>query len=221
MAKKNPIFSAGFQRLILSYLFIGLALSVIASGNLSAETTILMLGDSLTAGFGVEKHQAFPSLIADHLKKIGYHDIKIINGGFSGSTSASALGRLKWYSRVQLDILMLELGGNDGLRGLDLKVMEANLAAVIKAALGKKILVLLAGMKIPTNYGLEYTQKFEAVFPALAKKFPIHLIPFLLEGIAADVRYNIPDGIHPNAEGHKIVAKTVLKYLIPLLTKSR
>ena len=184
---------------------------------LFAKTTILILGDSLTAGLGVEKQEAFPSLLEGKLKALGYQDITVINGGFSGSTTASALSRMRWYLRSKPDILVLELGANDGLRGHDIQSIEKNLADTIKIALNKKMLVLIAGMKMPVNYGRDYRKKFEEIFPKLARKFSVALIPFFLEGVAGKPHLNIADGIHPNPDGHKIISQTVLKYLLPLL----
>ena len=176
-----------------------------------------MLGDSLTAGYGVEKEQAFPTLVETRLKEMGFPDIKVINAGFSGSTTASALSRLKWYLRIKPDILLLELGGNDGLRGLAIKELETNLAVTIELAMAQGMKVVLAGMKIPPNYGAQYTREFESVYPALAKRFDITLIPFLLEGVGGEPDLNISDGIHPNPEGHKIVSETVVRHLVLVL----
>lgn len=184
---------------------------------LYAETTVLVLGDSLTAGYGIEKQDAFPALLETLLEEKGYHDVKVINGGFSGSTTASAIKRMKWYERIQLDILILELGANDGLRGNKIDTIRQNLAETIQYALGRDMKVLLAGMQIPTNYGQKYTREFKSIFPDLANRFSISLIPFLLKDVAGKPSLNLPDGIHPNAEGHKIIAQTVLEYLMPLL----
>ncbi len=190
-----------------------------AANTLAAETIVLMLGDSLTAGYGVEQSEAFPALVERRLEELRYTDVKIVAAGFSGSTSASALGRLRWYLRIKPDILFLELGGNDGLRGLDLETTKKNLQATIQLALDKGMAVVLAGMKIPPNYGQEYTWQFERIYPDLANKFSIPLIPFLLARIGGKPEFNLPDAIHPNPDGHKIVAETVLKHLLPLLGK--
>lgn len=194
-----------------------IALVLLFPAAVSAETTIVMLGDSLTAGYGVEKEQAFPTLVETRLKEMGFPDIKVINAGFSGSTTASALSRLKWYLRIKPDILLLELGGNDGLRGLAIKELETNLAVTIELAMAQGMKVVLAGMKIPPNYGAQYTREFESVYPALAKRFDITLIPFLLEGVGGEPDLNISDGIHPNPEGHKIVSETVVRHLVLVL----
>jgi acyl-CoA thioesterase-1 len=182
----------------------------------TAETRILFMGDSITAGLGVEKSQAYPYLVGEALRLKGYKDIKIINAGISGSTSASALSRLQWYARVKPDILVLALGANDGLRGLSTKEMKTNLGMAIQYALDQEIRVILAGMEMPPNYGPEYTKAFHNVFQALAQKYKnkISFMPFLLKDVGGVADLNQPDGIHPNPEGHKIIAKNILPYIL-------
>ena len=189
----------------------------LAEVSAASKKTILFLGDSLTEGFGVEKNQSFPALFDKKLKEEGFLKVKVVNAGIGGSTSASARSRLNWFLRSKPDIIVLALGGNDGLRGLSTSEMKKNLAATIRLALSNHITVVLAGMKIPPNYGKKYTKDFEQVFPALAKEFSIPLIPFLLDGVAGERDLNLPDGIHPNPEGHKLIVQTVWKYLHPLL----
>lgn len=187
----------------------------------SAQTprpfTLLFLGDSLTEGYGLENGQAFPDLIAARLKAEGHANIKVINGGVSGSTSASAVSRLQWYVRSKPDMMLLCLGGNDGLRGLPVAEMRKNLEQTIELAQKSGIKVVLAGMMIPPNYGPAYTADFAKVFPELAAKYQIPFLPFLLEGVAGDTKLNQADGIHPNAEGARIVARVVYDFLAPLL----
>lgn len=199
---------------------LGIVFVLLSTSSAHAKTTIVFLGDSLTEGYGLAKTEAFPFLFEQALKAKGYNDIKVVNGGISGSTSASAVSRLKWYLRIKPTILVLALGANDGLRGLDPKAMKKNLATTIQLALDRNIRVVLAGMKIPRNYGSQYTQEFEEVYPELAKDFKIPLIPFLLDGVAAKPEMNLPDGIHPNQQGHQIIAKLVLENLLPLLPES-
>lgn len=182
-----------------------------------AETTLLILGDSLTAGYGLQKEQAFPHLLDNKLKEKGYTGIKVVNGGFSGSTTASAYGRMKWYMRIKPDILLLELGANDGLRGHQIQSITANLEKTIQFAMQNNIITVLAGMKLPINYGSEYTRNFEEMYRKLANKYKITFIPFLLEGVAGDPKLNLADGIHPNPEGHKIITETVYPYIEALL----
>ena len=185
-----------------------------------AEIKILCLGDSLTAGYGIDQDLAYPKLVEQRLLAEGVK-LKVINAGSSGSTTASALGRLKWYIKGNgaPDILLLALGANDGLRGQDLVHTKDHLSQVILLAKKEGINVLLAGMKIPTNYGLTYANAFEKMYSDLAKEHDIHTIPFLLEGVAMIPALNLPDGIHPNAKGHKIMAETVIKHLKPMLAE--
>lgn len=174
--------------------------------------TILFLGDSLTEGYRLAKEEAYPALIENLLKK-EHEDIKVINGGVSGATSASGMKRLDWYLKAKPDIMVLALGANDGLRGLKVKDTEKNLSSVIEKAQNRGIKVILAGMKMPTNYGEPYRSQFEEMFLKLAKKYKIKLIPFLLKDVATKTELNLSDGIHPNAKGHEVMAHTVLKVL--------
>lgn len=190
-------------------------LIVLFSFQLHAKT-VLFLGDSLTEGHDLAKEDAFPAVLEKELKP-KYPTLKIINGGVSGATSASGLKRLNWYVKANPDIIILALGGNDGLRGFDLKETQKNLVSIIEKAKAEKIQIVLAGMKMPVNYGEPYRTNFEKLFPELAKKYHLPLIPFLLEGVGGDPKLNNPDGIHPNPEGHKILAKNVRKVLEPLL----
>jgi acyl-CoA thioesterase-1 len=181
---------------------------------IAAETRILFLGDSITAGLGVKKTQAYPHLVGESLDGMGYKDIKIINAGISGSTSASALSRLKWHARVKPDILILALGANDGLRGLSTEEMKSNLEVTIQYALNQDIKVILAGMEMPPNYGPQYTKEFRSVFYNLSDKYDISFMPFLLKDVGGIESFNQPDGIHPNPDGQKIIAGNILKYIL-------
>ncbi len=178
----------------------------------SFSKTVVFLGDSLTEGYQLNKEEAYPALIEKKLK-VKFPDLKVINAGVSGATSASGPKRLDWYLKVKPDILVLALGANDGLRGLKAKDTEKNLSVVIETANSRGIKVILVGMKMPTNYGESYRKDFEGVFTHLSKKYQLKLIPFLLEGVGGKPSLNLPDGIHPNPEGHKIMAGTVLKAL--------
>ncbi|HEY5747060.1 MAG TPA: arylesterase [Chryseolinea sp.] len=179
---------------------------------------ILFYGDSLTAGNGLSVEEAFPALIQKKLTADG-KAVKVINAGLSGETSAGGLARLDWVLRQPVDIVVLELGANDGLRGLPLDQTEKNLQAIIDKMKAKNpaVKIIVAGMMVPPNMGPDYTTKFQKIFPDLAKKNKAALIPFILQDVAGNEKLNNPDGIHPNVEGHKIVAKTVLKILEPLL----
>jgi acyl-CoA thioesterase-1 len=196
-----------------------LALLIVAaaeSGDRPA-TTILCLGDSLTEGYGLAPERSYPSLLRARLAELDHGDVRVVNAGISGSTSASAFSRLRWHLRTKPDIVIIELGANDGLRGLKLEHTRENLANAITLAQARGVRVLLAGMKLPPNYGPQYTRAFERIFPELAKEKNVVLIPFLLKGVAGDPELNLPDGIHPNAEGYKRVVENVLEYLLPLL----
>ncbi len=188
---------------------------LLISINVSAQT-IVFIGDSLTEGYQLNKEEAYPALIEKELKK-KFNQVKVINAGESGATSASGLKKLKWYSKIKPDIIVLALGANDGLRGMNLKETEKNLSGVIKSALDLKMKILLVGMKMPVNYGEPYRKDFQGLFLKLSNKFSLPIVPFLLEGVGGKPKYNLPDGIHPNPEGHKVMATTVLKHLVPLL----
>jgi acyl-CoA thioesterase I len=182
--------------------------------------TILFLGDSLTEGYGLDDGQSFPDLIAKRYKAEGRDNILVINGGVSGSTSASALARLQWYIRAKPNLMVLALGANDGLRGLSVPEMKTNLSKTIEFAQANGVKVVLAGMQIPPNYGPAYTTNFAQVFPDLAEQYDLEFLPFLLEGVAAKPELNQGDGIHPNVAGTKIVADLVYDFLAPLLPGS-
>ncbi|QOI98579.1 MAG: arylesterase [Flammeovirgaceae bacterium] len=182
------------------------------------KRTILFFGDSLTAGYGLSPEEAFPALVEKQLNAKG-KPCRVINAGLSGETSAGGLTRIDWMLRQPVDIFILELGANDGLRGLPLEQTRANLQAIINKVKAKfpKTKIVVAGMLVPPNMGPEYSAGFKALFPDLAKKNNAVLIPFLLEGVAGNEKLNLPDGIHPNIEGHKIVAANLVKIIEPLL----
>lgn len=178
---------------------------------------VVIIGDSISAGLGVEPEQTFPFLVQNMLKQKGFLTVKIINGSISGSTTAGAASRLKWYLRTKPDILILALGANDGLRGLSTDLMTQNLEKSIILAKNNGIRVILAGMKIPPNYGVEYAKAFESSFVSLVQKHGLSFIPFLLKDVAGKAFLNQADGIHPNPKGHKIIAATVFDILLEQL----
>ena len=178
---------------------------------------VVILGDSISAGLGVEPEQAFPFLVQDMLKQKGFAFVNITNGSISGSTTAGATSRLKWYLKTKPDILVLALGANDGLRGLSTDLMTQNLEKAIILAKKNGIKVILAGMKIPPNYGAEYAKAFESSFVFLAQKHDLPFIPFILKDVAGKSFLNQADGIHPNPEGHKIIASTVFDIILEQL----
>jgi acyl-CoA thioesterase I len=178
-----------------------------------AERVVLFLGDSLTAGLGVEAEEAYPRLLGAQLARDGVTDVRIVNGGVSGSTSAGALSRLQWYDKIRPSVLFLALGANDGLRGLTIEELEKNLAEVIVNARKRGMRIILAGMELPPNYGEEYTGNFRRVYQQLADRYDLTLIPFLLEGVGGVAAMNQADGIHPNAAGHRQIAAHVYPVL--------
>ena len=179
---------------------------------------ILILGDSLTEGYGVSAQQAFPSLLEKKLNDEFSSDknssYEIINAGISGSTSSGGVSRIEWLLKSKPDFLILALGGNDGLRGVPVEETKDNLKKIILAAKSKDIPTLLAGMKMPPNYGIEYTREFSKQFEDLANQENVPLIPFLLEGVGGKSAMNLPDRIHPNPTGHQKIAETVYQNLI-------
>ncbi len=200
------------------YIVLGFFLFSIAAGAVDSPITIVALGDSLTEGYGLRKEEAYPALLQERLAKT-YPQVKVINAGISGSTSASAESRLKWQLKNKPQILFLALGANDGLRGLDVQQMKTNLEKTIKMAKANDMYVILAGMKMPMNYGDDYRKKYESVFLELSKTYKLDYVPFLLEGVATNKNLNLADGIHPNAEGYKIIADALVPYLKTAIAK--
>jgi len=180
---------------------------------------IIFLGDSLTEGYGVPKAKAFPSLVETQLKADGFSTAEVINAGISGSTTASGESRLRWYLKSRPDIVLVALGGNDGLRGTPVEETKKNLEKIILLARKHQIQVLLAGMQMPPNYGAKYTQQFRGLFYELAQTYHLPMIPFLLEGVAGDPQLNQEDGIHPNETGHRKIAVRVTLKLERMISK--
>lgn len=181
-----------------------------------ARHTVAFLGDSLTAGLGLPESQAYPALIQARLAREG-RDWKVLNAGVSGDTTAGGLARLDWLYKQKVDVLVVALGANDGLRGLPLKETEANLRAILHRGRKEGSRLVLVGMQMPENLGPDYRKGFAALFPKVAEAEGAALIPFLLEGVALDPNLNQPDGIHPNEAGARRVAETMWKGLDPLL----
>jgi acyl-CoA thioesterase I len=181
---------------------------------------IVFLGDSLTAGYGLRREEAVPSLIQARLDAAGYV-YETVNAGVSGDTSAGGLSRLDWSLEGDVRVLVLELGANDGLRGLPVAALKRNLDEIIRRAKSRRITVLLTGMEAPPNFGAAYTTEFRRVFSDLAREHQVPFIPFYLDGVAGIPSLNIADGIHPNAAGSRVVEATVWKALQPLLAKAR
>lgn len=175
---------------------------------------ILFFGNSLTAGYGLDTEEAFPALIQNRLDSLGFN-YTVINSGLSGETTSGGLNRLNWVLNQKVDIFVLELGANDGLRGIPLKETRNNLQQMIDLVKEKNpnTKIILAGMQIPPNMGPYYTAEFKYIYPKLAEENDIKLIPFLLDGVAGNPELNLEDGIHPTEEGHQIVKENVWKVL--------
>lgn len=185
----------------------------------TATKTILFFGDSLTAGFGLEdSNDAYPAVIQTKIDSLDL-DYVVVNSGLSGETTSGGLGRINWVLNQKVDIFVLELGANDGLRGISLAETRENLQAIIDRVRKKypEIPIILAGMQLPPNLGQDYTQEFKSIFEELAEKNALEIIPFLLKDVGGIPYLNQEDGIHPNIEGHKIVANNVWVFLEPLL----
>lgn len=187
----------------------------------TATKTILCFGDSITAGYGLDDvTDAFPGVIQQKIDSLNLN-YTVVNSGVSGETTAGGKARIDWVLNQNIDIFILELGANDGLRGVDVVETSENLQTIIDAVKDKKpkTKIVLAGMQLPPNMGQEYTNDFKQVFITIAEKNNIELIPFILEDVGGIAKLNQKDGIHPTVEGHKLVANTVWKTLEPLLEK--
>jgi acyl-CoA thioesterase I len=198
------------------------ALALLAVLNLALSSArgddrvIVALGDSLTAGLGVAPDEAYPALLQARLRREGFV-YRVINAGVSGDTTAGGLRRVDWVLRAKPEIVIVALGANDGLRGQSAQAMRGNLEAIVARLEAAGARVLLAGMRLPPNYGVDFTREFEAVFPAVARRTKVALMPFLLDGVAADPRLNQPDGLHPSAAGHAVIADRLWLHLRPML----
>jgi acyl-CoA thioesterase-1 len=192
------------------------ALLSFGAGAARGEGVVVALGDSLTAGLGVAADEAFPARLQARLRAEGY-DYRVVNAGVSGDTTAGGLRRVDWALRAHPDVVIVALGANDGLRGQSPQAIRANLEEIVARFQAAGARVLLAGMRLPPNYGAEYTKEFEALFPAVARRAKIALVPFLLDGVAADPRLNQADGIHPTAAGQQMIADRLWPHLRPLL----
>lgn len=195
-----------------------LAMSALLVAAEAERKTVVVLGDSIAAGYGVEAGESFPDDLQKRLaeKKLPW---EVVNAGVSGDTTAGGVRRMPWLLKRRVDVLIVELGGNDGLRGLAPEETRANLEKIIALAREKypEVKIILAGMQMPANMGAEYTKKFSELFAEVAKEKKTELIPFVLEGVGGKPELNQPDRIHPNPEGHKIVAQNVWAVLEPVL----
>lgn len=225
MQRMKKKLSSSFLTVLLA---LGLALSFISNIGFSMAQTptsstrrLVILGDSLTAGLGLDMKDSYPSLLQEKLDANGIK-MNVINAGVSGDTSAGGLRRLDWLLREPVDILVVALGANDGLRGLPVEQMQENLRAIVKRTEQKypQTKIILAGMLVPPNQGKEYATAFQEAFSRLAKSENVIFIPFLLEGVAGLADKNQPDGIHPNQAGQAIIAATLWTAIAPLTKKT-
>ena len=206
------------EKLAMMLVFLFVAAIAVAEEK-ARKRTILFLGDSLTSGYGLSAEVAFPAVIQAKIDSLGL-GYKVVNAGISGETTSAGLSRMNWMLKRRIDVLVIELGANDGLRGVPLKVTRQNLQAIVDSSRKAypKVNVVLAGIQVPPNLGPEYTSEFKEIFPDLATKNKVALIPFLLEGVGGIQEFNLADGIHPTVAGHRKVAENVWKVLGPLLS---
>ncbi len=232
--KKGPVArdlgARNFLIWVMVFLFVLLGMSACSNESPSAESrselqgnqgvsmgTIVAVGDSLTAGYGVDETEAYPALLEKRLLLDGFF-FKVINAGVSGETSSGTLSRIEWVIRsLKPDIVILETGANDGLRGVDPQVLEKNLDEIITTIKTSGIGILLAGMKMPPNLGPVHTARFAKIYPKIAKKHNILLIPFFLESVAGDARYNLSDRMHPNPEGYRRILDVIYPYVLEII----
>lgn len=203
---------------ILKVVTLYLFLIIFTNSHAQESKTILIFGDSITAGYSLEMEQAFPALLQQKIDSLDLN-YKVVNAGLSGETSAGGLRRVDWILRQNVDIFVLELGGNDGLRGIDPQNTKENLQGIIDKVDQKypNAEIILTGMEAPPNLGDIYTTEFREVYRKLAESNDVIFMPFILEDVAGDPDLNLPDGIHPTSEGHKVIADNLWDVLEPLL----
>ena len=218
----SHFFNTFYKRVIS---MIGLLFLLLNYQGIQAQQSpekILFFGDSITAGYGLNPDRAFPALIQKQIDSLGLN-YTVVNAGLSGETSAGGLRRVDWVLQQGVDVFVLELGGNDGLRGLNLQQTKANLQGIVDKVKAKypQSLIVLAGMEVPPNLGADYTLEFREMYVELAQENEVLFIPFILEGVGGVPELNLPDQIHPNEEGHRKVAQHVWGYLVDVLTNSK
>jgi acyl-CoA thioesterase-1 len=203
-------------RFITTFVLLFLSTSLLFAQR--SPKRILFFGDSITAGYGIDEDEAFPALIQQKIDSLNW-SFEAVNAGLSGETSAGGLRRVDWMLRQPVSVFVLELGGNDGLRGIDLDATKKNLQKIIEKVEAKypEAKIVVTGMQVPPNLGPEYTKKFKSMYPELAKKNDATLIPFLLKDVGGNDNLNQADGIHPTAKGHQVIAETVWDTLKPIL----
>lgn len=214
----SPRFHSFFKRLAQFCCLLSLCFTLPTANAEEAATQILFFGDSLTAGYGIDPELAYPALIQKKIDAAGIA-AEVTVGAVSGDTSAGGLRRIDWMLRKSVDIFVLALGANDGLRGTDTEATAKNLQAIIDKVKARypEATIVIAGMRMPPSLGKDYTDAFAAIYPALSKANDATLIPFLLEGVGGRIDLNLADRIHPNAGGHEILSETVWRVLLPPL----
>lgn len=180
--------------------------------------TIVAVGDSLTAGFGLDENESYPAVLEQKLQAAGY-PYQVINAGVSGETSSGTLSRMEWILTLEPDIVILEIGANDGLRGVDPQVTEDNIRQMLRLLEGSEVQVVFVGMEMVRNLGQDYVSRFNRIYPDLAEEFDVVFFPFFLEGVAMVSALNQSDGIHPNARGYAIIVDNIYPYIIEVMNK--
>jgi acyl-CoA thioesterase-1 len=184
------------------------------------EGTIVALGDSLTAGLGVELEESYPAVLQRKLNENGY-SFRVTNAGVSGETTSGTVSRLNWILSQRPDIVILEIGANDGLRGIDTTLVEKNIRTILERLQEEKVVTVLAGMKMVWNLGDGYTGRFNAIYPELAAEFGVLFMPFFLDDVAAVPSLNSSDGIHPNSDGYKVITENIYPYVLQAINEKR
>ena len=179
---------------------------------------IVAVGDSLTAGQGVDESESYPALLENRLQLAGYNYL-VINAGVSGETSSGTLSRMEWIMTLEPDAIILETGANDGLRGIDPGLVKDNFRQILSFLEQKEVVVLLAGMKMVWNLGPEYVEKFNSIYPELAEEFGVVFMPFFLEGVAMNNSLNLADGVHPNKQGYKMITDNIYPYVVEAIKR--
>lgn len=213
------IYNLNFRRMLLKVTFFIIAALISFNLNAQDQQTILFFGDSITAGYGLTEDEAFPAIIQQKIDSLGLN-YNVVNSGLSGETTAGGLRRIDWVLQQHVDIFVLELGGNDGLRGIDPENSKQNLQGIINkvSETYPDVKIILTGMEAPPNMGQTYTSKFRNIYQELSSVNDVEYMPFILEGVAGNPELNQPDGIHPTAEGHRVVAEDLWNFLRPMLT---
>lgn len=196
------------------------AASGAAGGKPATQGTIVAVGDSLTAGYGVPEADAYPAQLQRKLQQAGYR-WRVINAGISGETSSGALARAEWVMKLKPDIVILATGANDGMRGQDPELTRKNIDKMVGSLQSKGVVVVLAGMQMLTNLGPTYTKKFAAIYPRVAKERKIILVPFMLDKVAGEEKLNLSDGVHPTGKGYAIVTENLYPYVLQAIKQKR